>query len=187
MKKNIIYFDVARLQRALKATREDVADQVGVIIHADFESTVTAQNRKFNNYVDLQSTFSQELKYLKSKYNTRSPKFMFPSTLCNYRKDINPVTALYLTLQNVLLTYDSLNNTHKWVLSLFDDPEWKTSLISAINKDINRIKDFCNKFADCTSTYIQKELHSLVKKHQEYKLFLEVINMLQEWKQEYCI
>ncbi len=116
---------------------------------------------------------------------TRNSKFMFPSVLCRYRKGLNPVKALYLSLQEAILKYDPDNNFHKWIISIFEDDTLHDSLLSAIREDMAVLEHVCSDYdrLDYTSE-ISIGIIELAKLHHEYSAHLETFSTVRQWKKD---
>ena len=128
----------------------------------------------------LHEQFSKDLKLLKLK--TNSAKFKFPTTLAKYKKDLNPVAALYNYTQEVLITYNKKDIKHTWLLALFDNTEWAESLINSICDDIKTLSSMCMKYINSASDYIQKKIKEMARLIEKYGTFLEVFSSIQDWK-----
>lgn len=70
-----------------------------------------------------------------STLKTNSTKFKFPTVMHGYHRNINPVSALYENVQEILLKHSKDHEISRWVLSLFDDKSWKHDLLDAISED----------------------------------------------------
>jgi hypothetical protein len=140
---------------------------------------------KIQSYIDLQAEFSRDLKSLESNLKTNSSKFKFPTILCNYRKGINPVVALYHNVQEALFKYDPKNKKYVWIINLFLNKRWLTELLSAINTDIKSINTIIKKYnSNRDSTYINAKLNELLDKKKNLTHYAEVFVLVEEWKKD---
>lgn len=133
-------------------------------------------NRKQEIFKKTQ--FDTELEKLMMSFSTESSKFMFPTVLAKYRKGINPVKALYNEVQRVMFQYNSNNNEHKWVVSLFKDQLWFNSLISALDVDIEKIHEFQHKWRRQNNEDIKETVEYLYNVTENLNHFKEVFLLI---------
>ena len=108
------------------------------------------------------------------RLKTRSSMFMYPTTMAGYRKGINPVDALYNTLQRTLYSYDKNNPYHIWITELFKNPIWNNELQTALTLD-------CNTIARRMEIYPKdKDLKRLYLRFTHYK---EVFKLMEYWEE----
>ena len=143
-------------------------------------STILAQS-KVDEFINLQSTFNYDYAYLKDNMHTRSTDFMYPGILNRYRRGINPVAALYNSLQEALFKYDETNKHYVWIVSLFADSDWIANLYEALDSDVTRITSIISKYRASNSAFINKKLKRLQKLKETFLQFIEVFGMVQEW------
>jgi hypothetical protein len=62
--------------------------------------------------------------------------------MSGYRKDINPVDALYQNLQEALFCFDKNNKFYVWIISLFRNEEWLDNLLADLHHDCVMISRF---------------------------------------------
>jgi hypothetical protein len=74
-----------------------------------------------------------------SSLETNSPRFKFPTIMNGYCRGMNPVSALYENVQEILLKNNRDHEICRWVLSLFNNEKWKIELIDALKRDRIRI------------------------------------------------
>ena len=79
---------------------------------------------------EYEETYYEEKEYYKEKFSkdhaellaclkTKNAKYKFPTVMSGYRKDINPVDALYQNLQEALFRFDKDDKFYVWIISLF--------------------------------------------------------------------
>lgn len=154
---------------------------VGLPSHKVIEKII--QEYKIQNYINLQTSFIQEFRILEGTLKTNSNKFMFPTVLCNYRRGINPVHALYYSLQEALFKYNISNTKFVWLVSLFENKIWLDELLIAIHTDIKNINTFIKKYnSHKESPYITAKLKDLQDKKKNLIHYAEVFVLVEEWK-----
>ena len=116
--------------------------------------------------------------------NTKSAEFMFPSILCNYRKGINPVKALYNSLQESILKYDRENTHYNWILSLFEDSAWYDNLMLALRTDISNGKEILKSGMNNESILIKDDKKNLARTLEDFLTYVEIFEMLKDWKKD---
>jgi len=147
-------------------------------------STSTAQKipscNDLENYINYQWQFNIDLANI--KYKTRSHRFMFPSILCSYKRNINPVCALYNITQEAQVYCDQSNTLHAWVLNLYNDPAWLCALISAVDADILAISKLVRQYSNTTSPYIQKKILELSNQAERFSHYRSIFSNINTWK-----
>ena len=109
-----------------------------------------------------------------SRLKTRSCAFMFPTTMAGYRKGINPVDALYNTLQRTLFNFDKKDVYHIWIIGLFKNPDWNNKLQCALIAD-------CETISRRMQIYPKdKDLDRLYLKFLHYR---EVFKLMEYWEE----
>jgi len=79
-----------------------------------------------------------------SAFNTAKPKYKIPPITKGYRQGMNPIDVLYQKTQAVMLVGD--NGFCEWMLDLFHNKEWMTSLLNDIDVDCTNIHRFINVY-----------------------------------------
>lgn len=104
---------------------------------------------------------------------TTSPKFKFPTIMSGYQHGINPVSALYENVQEILLKNSNNHEISRWVLSLFDNKEWKRDLLTAISEDRDTL---INIFLESPISGEEKEiLQYNIEKFRHYHIVFSTI------------
>lgn len=103
---------------------------------------------------------------------TTSVKFKFPTVMSGYQPSINPVSALYENVQEILLN-NNHNHASTWILSLFDNLEWKMALIAAIKKDRITMTEVYK--SEYLSTYDRELLGFTIEKFRHYHIVFSTI------------
>lgn len=133
-----------------------------------------------SNYIEDHSSFNKEYNVLLSTLRTKRSTFMFPSILCKYRRGINPVKAIYNDVQETLFYFDSSNKFHIWVLSLFNDKTWVTTLITSIIDDIKSLELFIKKYSSFYSSFITSRVQELRNIKRDFIHYLEAFLVINE-------
>jgi len=136
MTAKIIQFTQAKLSREIQHIAR--LHQFRQSIYASDECTDTCYGEK--EY--YKEKFNKEYSELISCLKTKSPRYKFPTIMSGYRKEINPVDALYQNLQEALFRFDKNNKFYVWIISLFTDEEWLTQLLADLNNDCVTISKF---------------------------------------------
>ena len=91
-------------------------------------------------------TFMEEYYYFYTNQCTKESKWYHEIVMSKYRKNINPIRAMYYEVLNLMSAYNPENEVHQFVVDLFTDAEWRNAIINCISKDIKVIEKI-------TSTY----------------------------------
>lgn len=91
-------------------------------------------------------TFMEEYYYFYTNQCTKESKWYHEIVMSKYRKNINPIRAMYYEVLNLMSAYNPENEVHQFVVDLFTDAEWRNAIINCISKDIKVIDKI-------TSTY----------------------------------
>lgn len=198
MKNNIIDFENAKIRFALKKFESTGYLSDALIVENNValkvkqigqQSTITRvetmlQHSRINAYIDMQSEFNTDYATLLADFKTHSPNFMFPGILNHYRKGINPVAALYLSLQEALFKYHDNKTKYKWLVGLFTDDAWLESITKSLQDDVNSIDTFCKKYNSCNSPFIESKLKNLQLMQENFMHYAEVFLLVKEWTKE---
>lgn len=84
-------------------------------------------------------SFMEEYYYFYTNQCTKEEQWYHPIVMSKYRKNINPIRALYYDVLNLMSAYNPQSEVHQFVVDLFLDAEWRNSIISCITKDIRVI------------------------------------------------
>ena len=91
-------------------------------------------------------TFMEEYYYFYTNQCTKEMKWHHEEVMSKYRKNLNPIRALYYETLNIMSAYNPQSEVHQFVVDLFSDAEWRNAIITCITKDIRVIDKI-------TSTY----------------------------------
>lgn len=89
---------------------------------------------------DIVSSLKKEYAYVIANLETARPEFVFSCLSDKYRKDINPVRALYYEFREATHAYNPENPRHDWILSLISDNQYRNTLLDCLLKDIQRLE-----------------------------------------------
>ena len=195
MKGKIINFNKARIMAYMRRYEKTgvlhknlsrvVGDRLPAVAR-EFKSFVYANNELKNQRIRKRNNtildFESDLELLKNNFKTESVEFMFPSILCNYRRGMNPVRALYYELQKTLFQFDKNNHVHIWIIDLFSDKEWSDRLIKSLEIDYNSISKFQQKYlpAASISKDIERKISILNNVKDNLNHFREVFMLMQD-------
>lgn len=197
---DVIDFEAARIRIALKRFEStgEVADYLLENGHlcqqayrAGNRSTIdrvetSLEINRLYSYIDAQAQFNCDYAEL-ANFKTNDPEFMFPTVLSKYRRGINPVNALYHSLQEALFQYSSDNETYVWIINLFKDKEWLNRLLYAVQKDRDDIQAFCHRYyrASLNSNFIANEIRELKQLQKNFDHYAEVFLLMNDWDKKY--
>lgn len=88
---------------------------------------------------NLYESFMEEYLQFYNNQCTREDKWKYDIVSSKYRKNLNPIRALYYELLNIMNSYNPDSPTHIFVLDLFSDAGWRNTIINCVQKDINTI------------------------------------------------
>ncbi len=91
-------------------------------------------------------TFMEEYYYFYTNQCTKEDKWYYDIVMSKYRKNLNPIRALYYEILSIMSAYNPENEAQQFIVDLFLDSEWRNSIINCVNKDIRVIDKI-------TSTY----------------------------------
>jgi len=91
-------------------------------------------------------SFMEEYYYFYTNQCTKETKWHHEEVMSKYRKNLNPIRALYYETLNIMSAYNPQSEVHQFVVDLFNDNEWRNAIITCITKDIRVIDKI-------TSTY----------------------------------
>lgn len=91
-------------------------------------------------------TFMEEYYYFYTNQCTKENKWYHTIVMSKYRKNINPIRAMYYEVLNLMSAYNPENEVHQFVVDLFSDAEWRNSIITCITKDIRVIDKITSTF-----------------------------------------
>lgn len=110
---------------------------------------------KDNNEIDLQIRYDLEDAYFTITNNlmTKDVQYFFPSVLNKYRRDINPVRALYFDVLELEVDFNHPDGNQEFIISKFKDTVFFRKLMHDIETDINSLEMIENKFEDAKKSY----------------------------------
>ncbi|MDA8956840.1 hypothetical protein N9H30_00560 [bacterium] len=111
-------------------------------------------------------TFMEEYYYFYTNQCTKESKWYHEIVMSKYRKNINPIRAMYYEILNLMSAYNPDNEVHQFVVDLFTDAEWRNAIINCISKDIKVIDKI-------TSTY-HYPLEKIGEKPFEFLYLMEL-------------
>lgn len=145
----------------------------------------TLQEFRNDQVLIINENFFSIKESLLANLKTKNSNFMFPSVLCRYRRGINPVKALYLSLQETILKYDSENDFHNWVLSIFEDDVVYELLLNSVREDMLDMELICIDYDRAEySTEVSMGIIEIAKMHHEYSAYLDTFSTVRQWKKD---
>lgn len=93
-----------------------------------------------SNVQELIRSLTKEYAYVIDNLDTASTEFVFPCLENKYRKNINPVRALYYEYREAASSYNPENPHHDWILSTLSDNDFRNSVLDCLLKDISRLE-----------------------------------------------
>lgn len=198
MKNNVINFETGKIRVALRKFEatgevsdylldgESIVKEAYSVGHCSTVQRVKTmlEINKLYAYIDFQEQFNIGLAEIKNNFKTIDADFMFPTVLSKYRKGINPVDALYNSLQEALFKFHEDIPAYNWVVSLFEDGDWLDKLLQSMTDDMNAIRAFIKKYISSNGTFITKELKNLQLMHDHFMHYTEVFLMVRQWSTE---
>jgi hypothetical protein len=100
------------------------------------------------HYVDhMRENLHQLKQQLRADYThtldnlqTRSTEFQFPTVLARYRNNINPTTALYYDVREVVRGYNPDDDRHVWLHGLLADRAFNNKILDALSADMRSLE-----------------------------------------------
>lgn len=181
----IISFEEAKIKRELKKIhRTNLLHKLVNSSKNAYASSLKEINTiiKYVYRKEYQQDFTYEYNSLLENLETKQAKFKFPTILSGYRKDMNPIDALYQNLQEALFKYDKDNPICVWIIELFKDEQWLDDLIYAIRKDYTDINNFQHKHYRNEHAIGYGEICVLQNIKTNYAHYIEVFSMMKDWE-----
>lgn len=122
-----------------------------------------------------------------SNLKTDHTDFMFPSVLNKYRKDINPVKALYYEAREVFRSYNPENPLHVWLIDLITDHEYNNKIIDALSVDIKKLEKIVSRYYLPMIRYTENiplELFHARQLVKDFRHYLNVFNGARKWERD---
>ena len=88
---------------------------------------------------NILETFMEEYFAFYTNQCTKEQQWYHDIVMSRYRKNLNPIRALYYELLNIMNAYNPVNEIHQFVVDLFVDAEWRNRIVNCVNKDIKAI------------------------------------------------
>lgn len=110
---------------------------------------------KDNNEIDLQIRYDLEDAYFTITNNlmTKNLEYVFPSVLNKYRRDINPIRALYFDVLELEVDFDNPDSNQQFIISKFNDEVFFKKLMRDIETDIVGLEVIEHKYNDAKKSY----------------------------------
>lgn len=144
----------------------------------DYYSNV-AQNKK-----TLLAAFRKDYTHVFANLTTEHPSFVFPAIMRRYRKDINPVRALYYDTREVFRSFNPESQHHVWVASLVTDLEYNNIIQDALERDIESIEALIKQYYAAmvkVGTSMPMELVHAKLTVKEFRQFLIIFQQAKNW------
>ena len=106
-------------------------------IVAKLKRLLTSKIKKSSD--NILETFMEEYVAFYTHQCTKEHQWYHDTVMSKYRKNLNPIRALYYELLNIMNAYNPTNGIHQFVVDLFSDAEWRNRIITCVNKDIHSI------------------------------------------------
>jgi len=106
---------------------------------------------------------------------TDSSDFKFPSVLSKYRRNINPIRALFYEIRELVRSFNTDNEYHHWLYGLITDNDYNNKIIDALSIDIKRLEKIVSRYYLPMTKYTNKiplelfHARQLIKDFQHYK------------------
>ena len=136
------------------------------------------------NLSELKIELRREYATVVSNFKTASADFQFPTVLHRYRKNINPVTALYYEARELIRRYNMDNPRHEWLLGLLQDREFNNQIISALMLDVARLERIIRRYYWPINKYsddISLELFHARQLSTDFKHYITLFDSILEW------
>ncbi len=92
-------------------------------------------------------TFMEEYYYFYTNQCTKEKKWYHEIVMSKYRKNLNPIRALYYEILDIMSAYNPDSQVHQFVVDLFLDAEWRNSIVRCISKDIRVIDKIVSTYS----------------------------------------
>jgi hypothetical protein len=123
--------DLERVYHKLSKKHQKIADR---IIH-EYHTLISS------NLTELIASLKKEYTYVMSELETTRTEFTYSCLEDKYRKNINPVRALYYEYREAISAYSPENPRHDWILSMLADNNYRNMLLDCLLKDIQRLEE----------------------------------------------
>jgi hypothetical protein len=154
-----------------------------------YQRLATKLAKEYNAHViknidNLKIALRKEYSSVVDNLATSHDSFKFDHVLLKYRKDINPIRALYYEVRELQRRYDSDNEYHVWLAGLVTDKEYNNIILDALQKDISKLERIVKRFyfpmVKHTNTMPLELVHakSTIK---DFRHFYTVFAEIQSW------
>ena len=99
-----------------------------------------------DNRIQIEQLLKKDYDYFLDDSCTNSAKWLYPAIQGKYRKDLNPVRAIYYELKALMFFYNSNDPYHNWLVDVFKEPETIDSIIACMKIDIEKLRKIISKF-----------------------------------------
>ena len=108
-----------------------------------------------NTEIDLQLRYDIEDAYFIVTNNllTKNNIYSFPSVIKKYRKDINPVRALYFEVAELNINFSKDDYDAEYIKQQFQNQEWYEKLMYSIENDLESLKKIEAKYSKLKKQY----------------------------------
>ncbi len=106
---------------------------------------LTSRIKKSSDQVLI--TFMEEYYYFYTNQCTKEKKWYHEIVMSKYRKNLNPIRALYYEILDIMSAYNPDSQVHQFVVDLFLDAEWRNSIVRCISKDIRVIDKIVSTYS----------------------------------------
>ncbi len=164
---NVIDFRILRLQNELEKYRktgvipgmlldgffsvEDIFDKFYEQLPKKYQRVADNLKEEYyhslvENQGQLRAALRSDYEYVMSTLCTEHDSFVIPAILRKYRKDMNPVRAIYYDSRELFRGYDPENHTHHLLIGLLTDPEYNNILLNALERDIASLEKIIKRY-----------------------------------------
>lgn len=136
----------------------------------------------------LKVALRKEYTHVMSNLSTRHESFVFDNILIKYRKDINPVRALYYETREIQRRYDPDNEYHVWLAGLVTDKEYNNILVDALQKDIAKLERIIKRYyypLVQSQDIMPLELVHAKSTIKDFRHYLVIFEEIQCWVPDY--
>jgi hypothetical protein len=125
--------------------------------------------------------FNKEYTELISSLKTKNVKYRMPTVMSGYRKDINPVDALYQNLQEALFCFDKEDKFYMWIICLFKEKLWLDNLLADLTSDCEAISIFQKSNSKNKYNVGLNELHILQNIKSNFAHYKKTFAMMRNY------
>ena len=166
--------DIERCFDCFEGAQRTAADQL-IINYRNFVAS---------NYSDFRELLRAEYTILTTSLSTEDTEFIVPSVMSNYRKNINPVRALYYDARELVRAYNSDSEYDIWLSNLVQSPEFNSKIQEALAIDISRLDKMIRRYywpMVNGSKQIPLELLHARQQLRDFRHYYEFFRNLKDW------